>query len=104
MIAVTSRSRNVMETWRTTSAAPKNALSRLASRRTRAGPPTAAAGADAVGRGTRGDSVATTAESGARRETGCKADNEDNTNEDQRTSPRERMLRVVRADREIEDL
>src|SRR4051794_24612237 len=93
MIAVTSRSRNVSDTPRTTSAAPKNALSDLASRRIRAGPLAAAAtGAVAVGRGTRGDSVATTTESGACREAGCKADDEDNANEDQRAGPCERVL------------
>src|SRR5689334_8960098 len=105
MIAVTSRSANVIETRRTTSADPKNALSAFASMRTRLGPAGAGGGpVDAVGRGTSGDSVATAAESGACRETGCKADDEDNADEDEGAGPRERVLRVVRADREGVDL
>src|SRR4029079_1052946 len=105
MIAVTSRSRNVMDTPRTTSAEPKNALSAVASSRIRAS--SAEAGtrwAGAVGRGASGESVATATESGARREAGCKADDEDNADEDERAGPCERVLLVIRADREGEDL
>src|SRR4030095_5858492 len=104
MIAVTSRSRNVIETPRMTSTAPKNALSPVASSRTRVVSAATGDAAEAVGRGTRGDSVATTTESGARREAGCKADDEDNADEDKRASPGERMLLIVRADREDENL
>src|SRR5687768_4198101 len=105
MIAVTSRSPNAMATLRTTSAAPKNALSDDASRRTRAAAAAGCpAGVAAVGRGTRGDSVSTTAESGARREAGCKADDKDDPNEHEGASPGERVLLVVRANGEREDL
>src|SRR5580765_1147804 len=104
MIAVTSRSRNAMEAPRMTSAEPKNALSAVASRRIRSAPAAGGGAAVAVGRGARGGSVATTTESGARRKAGCKADDEDNANEDERASPGERVLLIVRADREGEDL
>ena len=105
MIAVTSRSRKVIETPRMTSDVPKNALSPLASSRTRSvALGSAAARAAGVGRGARGESVATAPESGTGREAGCKADDEDNANEDERASPGERMLLVVWADSESKDL
>src|SRR5512138_1402398 len=104
MIAVTSRSRNAIDTPRMTSAVPKNALTPLASSRTRASASGCAAGAAGAGRGTRGDSVATAPESGPGREAGRKADDEDNADEDERASPGQRVLLVVRADREGEDL
>ena len=104
MIAVTSRSRNDMEILLATSDDPKNALSSAAFSRTRA----LAAGASAFGatdgRGTRGDSVAATAESRTCGETGCKADDKDDSDEHERAGPRERVLLIVGADREREDL
>src|SRR5678815_4217148 len=104
MIAVTSRSRNVIETSRTASADPKNAQSALASRRIRSAPAAAGGATAAVGRGARGGSVATATKSGARCKAGCQADDEDNANENERASPGERVLLIVRADREVEDL
>src|SRR6476661_9810382 len=104
MIAVTSRSRNVIETPRTASADPKNALSVVASRRIRSAPCAAGGATVAVGRGARGGSVATATESGARCKAGGQADDEDNANEDEGASPGQRMLLIVRADREVEDL
>jgi hypothetical protein len=63
MMAVTSRSRNAIETPLTTSDDPKNALSEAAFKRTRASDGGASAFGATVGRGTRGDSVAATSES-----------------------------------------
>src|SRR5262245_45679891 len=104
MTAVTSRSRNVIETPRTASADAKNALSVVASRRIRSASAAGGGAGVAVGRGARGGSVATATKSGARCKAGCQADDEDNANENEGASPGERVLLVVRADREVEDL
>ena len=90
MIAVTSRSRNVIETPRTASADAKNALSAVASRRIRWPPRLRGARLWRSGRGARGGSVATATESGARCKAGGQADDEDNANEDERASPGQR--------------
>src|SRR5688572_29442372 len=104
MMAVTSRSRNSIETPLTTSDDPKNALSDAAFRRTRVCVGGASTFGATVGRGTRGDSVAATSESRARGPAGCKADDKDDTNEDEGARPGERVLLVVRTDGERKDL
>ena len=79
MIAVTSRSRNAIETPRTTFVLPKDAVSCVASRRTRAVGDVALALGVTAGDGARDRSVATAAEPGTRCETGGKADDKDDS-------------------------
>src|SRR5688572_22355094 len=104
MIAVTSRSRNAMDTSRTTFEVPNRAESPAVSRRTRAVAVVPQAAGRVATEGWRGSSVATAAEAGARGETGGNADDKDDPDEDERARPRKGMLRIVWADGVGEDL